>query len=818
MGKSIWPRTLAAQVRWGVALIVLVGLALGALAIAGFQRANQAMDNAKTAEALRFALESTMRGVGEVILTEGSKTARTGTEKSMADVQRLMPLATAHLEGLEHASKDWPQYQQLISAILKQKSPSTEDEATVLAFGKLTGGIAEDVLVIQEVAEKTSLAARQQIQRSLVALIAGSAILVLLAAAAGIALIRTLRSSLGGDPKEVLRVVRDVASGELGTHIDVAAGDERSLLANVAVMQAVLLRFQAAQSEMARSHDAGLTDHAIATDQLPGAFAEMGKGVNDLAQSHLRVMYRLVSLIDGYAQGQFDDEVEDLPGKKQRITQVVRSARQKLLASAQAAQYNARIKSALDSINSPVRISDADGTIVYINNALQATLRRDHAGFAKQISGFDPEKILNGSIGVFYADPVAALQRLRNLTATVRVRMNLGGRMYSITTSPVVSEAGERIGTVGQWEDITDQLAAEEELDTVVQAAAQGDFSQRLALEGKTGFLAKLSNAMNGLIETSEKGLNDVARLLKCFAQGDLTQRIESEYQGLFGEVKDNANATADNLTRVLAEVRAAADALSGAANQVSATAQSLSQAASEQASSVEQTTSQVAGMSASVTHNRDSAKVTDGMATKASREAVEGGTAVSQTVVAMKQIASKIGIVDDIAYQTNLLALNAAIEAARAGEHGKGFAVVAAEVRKLAERSQMAAKEIGELAVNSVAMAERAGRLLGEIVPSIQRTSELVQEIAVASGGQSDSVVQINAAMGQLSRATQQNASASEELASTSEELSDQAIQLQQSIAFFNTGGGVALNPKASRRIAFQPQRALRQFSGNTA
>ena len=153
-------------------------------------------------------------------------------------------------------------------------------------------------------------------------------------------------------------------------------------------------------------------------------------------------------------------------------------------------------------------------------------------------------------------------------------------------------------------------------------------------------------------------------------------------------------------------------------------------------------------------------------MATKTSKEAVEGGGAVGQTVVAMKQIAAKIGIVDDIAYQTNLLALNAAIEAARAGEHGKGFAVVAAEVRKLAERSQEAAREIGDLAGSSVSTAERAGKLLDEIVPSIQKTSELVQEIAAASAEQSESVVQIGGAMGQLSKATQQNASASEELA----------------------------------------------------
>ncbi len=242
------------------------------------------------------------------------------------------------------------------------------------------------------------------------------------------------------------------------------------------------------------------------------------------------------------------------------------------------------------------------------------------------------------------------------------------------------------------------------------------------------------------------------------------------------------------SLTHIMRDVRNVADTLSSASAQVSATAQTLSQASSEQAAGVEETSASIEEMTASISQNTENAKVTDGMASKAAKEATEGGEAVKSTVAAMKQIAKKIGIIDDIAYQTNLLALNAAIEAARAGEHGKGFAVVAAEVRKLAERSQVAAQEIGTVATNSVELAEKAGALLDAMVPNIRKTSELVQEIAAASEEQSSGVNQINSAVSQLSQTTQQNAASSEELAATAEEMSGQAEQLQQLMALFRS------------------------------
>ncbi|OYT85206.1 MAG: methyl-accepting chemotaxis protein [Pseudomonas sp. PGPPP4] len=269
-------------------------------------------------------------------------------------------------------------------------------------------------------------------------------------------------------------------------------------------------------------------------------------------------------------------------------------------------------------------------------------------------------------------------------------------------------------------------------------------------------------------------------------AAGDLTQPIDAEGRDETAALLRAMDGMNQRLSQIISDVRSASDGLASASEEISATAQSISQASTEQAASVEETSASVEQMSASIAQNTENAKVTDGMAGKANREANEGGQAVRDTLVAMKTIAAKISIIDDIAYQTNLLALNAAIEAARAGEHGKGFAVVASEVRKLAERSQVAAQEISHVAQGSVALAERAGSLLDEMVPSISKTSDLVQEITAASEEQTSGVEQINSAMLQLSQVTQQNASASEELAATAEEMSSQAELLQQLMEFF--------------------------------
>lgn len=274
-------------------------------------------------------------------------------------------------------------------------------------------------------------------------------------------------------------------------------------------------------------------------------------------------------------------------------------------------------------------------------------------------------------------------------------------------------------------------------------------------------------------------------------AEGDLTVVIDVSRKDETGQLLQAMKNMVEKLQEVVSDVQGAADNVASGAQEMSSTAQQMSQGATEQAASAEEISSSMEQMSSNIRQNTDSAVQTEKIAIKSSSDAKNGGKAVMETVSAMKQIATKISIIEEIARQTNLLALNAAIEAARAGEHGKGFAVVASEVRKLAERSQSAAGEISQLSATSVAIAEQAGDMLDKMLPDIQKTAELVQEISASSREQDTGAEQINKAIQQLDQVIQQNAGASEEMASTTEELSSQAEQLKATIAFFKLDSG---------------------------
>ncbi|MDZ7813183.1 MAG: methyl-accepting chemotaxis protein [Ideonella sp.] len=438
-----------------------------------------------------------------------------------------------------------------------------------------------------------------------------------------------------------------------------------------------------------------------------------------------------------------------------------------------AAAENARVKQALDSCTTNVMIADADSTIVYMNQSVTDMLSQNEMELRKALPGFEVRKVVGQSFDNFHRNPAHQRGLLTSLKNTHKVQIKVANLHFSLIASPIFDEQGLRLGTVVEWKDRTGEVAAEAEISGMVKGATEGDFASRLSVEGKEPFFVTLGRSFNELMDT---------------------------------------------VSKTIVEVRSAADQLTSASAQVSSTSQSLSQSASEQAASLEETTASLQEMASSVKQNSENATVTDSMASKAAKEAEEGGDAVARTADAMKSIATKISIIDDIAYQTNLLALNAAIEAARAGEHGKGFAVVAAEVRKLAERSQVAAQEIGQLASTSVSLAEKAGNLLGNMVPSINKTSDLVQEISAASSEQASGVSQITSAMDHLNTATQQNASAAEQLSATAEELSAQATQLQELMSFFQVADDGAPRRAGARSAAKPAARSAAKSKGHRA
>ncbi|MEK8033733.1 methyl-accepting chemotaxis protein [Ideonella sp. DXS29W] len=480
-----------------------------------------------------------------------------------------------------------------------------------------------------------------------------------------------------------------------------------------------------------------------------------------IVRSVTRPLGRAVEAATAVAEGdlsmKLDDSGTDEAG--QLLSQFVRmqnAIRERNDRDTKQMQEMSRIRQALDAVSANVMMADADSKIIYMNRSVLSMMKRNEAALRQGLPGFDVERLIGQSFDNFHRNPAHQRSLLGGLKSEHKVQIKVAGLSFSLIANPIFDSAGTRLGTVVEWGDRTEEVAAEQEISAMVNGASQGDFSQRIDTSGKAPFFASLGSLFNELVST---------------------------------------------VSKTIVEVRAAAEQLTSASSQVSSTSQALSQSASEQAASLEETTASLQEMAASVKQNSDNATVTDGMASKAAKEAIEGGEAVGQTVEAMKSIAKKISIIDDIAYQTNLLALNAAIEAARAGEHGKGFAVVAAEVRKLAERSQVAAQEIGQLASESVGTAERAGALLGEIVPSINKTSNLVQEIAAASAEQSNGIGQVTNAMNHLNTSTQQNASASEQLSATAEELSAQATQLQELMAYFRLAddGAGAPAPMAS-------------------
>ncbi len=464
-----------------------------------------------------------------------------------------------------------------------------------------------------------------------------------------------------------------------------------------------------------------------------------------------------------------------------------------------------RIKQALDGVSSPVLMFNRELKVAYINDAATAMFEKGQSEIRDALPGFDAASVLGQGPEYLYPDGLKQRQMLNELASSKTDDVLLGARSYRVTVSPVIDAGGERIGIVAEWQDRTDEVAVEQEVNAIVQAAREGNLSQRIDLSNKDGFIYGLSDGVNELVGVSERVISDTVDALSRIARGDLTQKMEGEYSGIFAQLKSDVNTTFDQLCEVVEKIQTGSTSVASASARIANGNSALSVRTEQQAASLEQTAAAMEEMTATVRGTADNVRQADELVLEARQQAKVGGDVVGKAVEAMAgineasaRISNIISVIDEISFQTNLLALNAAVEAARAGEQGRSFAVVASEVRDLAGHSAQAAKEIKDLITDSSLQVEKGSELVNQsgealtaIVDSVEKVTAIMGEISAASSEQADGIEQVSNSVNAMDEGTRQTAVMVDDVTGESGALGKQAEELQEMMSFFSVSHG---------------------------